>query len=160
MAFKVKKKSKGYGSNEAALNLISYRARSEKEIRTKLIEREFQSEDIDKTIIWLKDYDYLNDEQFAKDLASSRIRVKFWGPLKITQELALKGLSREIIDIALKEYDDDLQKKTTEQALNKWIRKHNLTPPLDDKNSQKAIRHLQSRGFTGQSVFFVINKFK
>lgn len=154
MAFKVKKSSKGYSSNEAALNLISYRARSEKEVRLKLIEREFGLEDIDKTIIWLKDYGYLNDEKFASDLASSRIRVKHWGPLKISQELALKGLSREVISTVLDDYDDVLQKETATQALDKWVRKHNVTPPLDDKNSQKAIRHLQSRGFTGQSVFF------
>ncbi len=155
MAFKTKKKSKDYSSNAAALNLISYRARSEKEVREKLLDRQFLEDEIDKTVLWLKDYGYLNDEQFAIDLSSSRIRVKHWGPLKVGQELMMKGISSAIRDSVLSRYTEDLQASTAACAMEKWIRKHNLTPPLDDKNRQKAMRHLQSRGFTGQSVFKV-----
>lgn len=156
MAFKTKKKSKDYSSNAAALNLISYRARSEKELRERLLERQFLDAEIDKTVLWLKEYGYLNDEQFAEDLSCSRIRVKHWGPLKVTQELMMKGISSTIRNSVLNRYTEDMQVSAATGALEKWIRKHNLTSPLDDKNRQKAIRHLQSRGFTGQSVFKVI----
>lgn len=158
MPFKVKKKTKDYSSNDAALNLISYRARSEREIKEKLLEREFSLDEIDKTVVWLKGLNYLNDEQFAKDLSSSRIRVKHWGPLKVSEELMSKGISRDIISLVLSDYTEEKQIEATTVALNSWLRKKNLTPPppLDEKNKQKAIRHLQSRGFTGQSVFKVI----
>jgi len=159
MPFKVKKKSAGYDSNSAALNLISYRARSEREIRDKLAERNFDAEEIEKTVKWLKGYGYLNDEQFAKDLSSSRVRVKSWGPLKIRQELSHKGLSSDHIQDALGDYDESLQLETSTEAMEKWLRKKGYSPPLDEKERNKAILYLKSRGFTGDIIIKTVKKF-
>ena len=68
---------------ECALALLEFRDRTERELRRKLKEREYSPEEIDETVLFLKEYRYLER----------------------------KGVSREIIDLQLQEenVDEDSQ---------------------------------------------------
>ena len=50
---------------ECALALLEFRDRTEWELRQKLKEREHSAEEIDETVLFLKEYRYLDDEAYA-----------------------------------------------------------------------------------------------
>src|SRR5690554_1602431 len=54
-------------ANNYAINLLSYRARSKKEIEDRLKGKGYEDIIIEKTIEFLKAYKLLNDKSFAKD---------------------------------------------------------------------------------------------
>jgi regulatory protein len=87
----------GPDARREALNLLSYRARSTKELEEKLQAKGFDSYEIKQTVLWLTDAGYLNDEVFARERASSRLRTRNWGTVKIAFDLKTKGISPEIV---------------------------------------------------------------
>jgi regulatory protein len=149
-----------------ALNLLSYRARSVEELRRSLREREFPETSIEETIEWLKEYGYLNDEQFAADLAAGRVRNKNWGVRKITSDLARRGIESEIITKIVTELSGESEESTAERALEKWLQKRfgseENTPalPLDRKVYASAFRHLEARGFSSHLIYTVLAALK
>jgi regulatory protein len=103
-----------------AIKFLSYRARSTKEVEEKLKEKGFGPSEIKQTIVWLTGTGYLNDEVFARERASLRLRVKHWGTMKIASELKTKGIGPEIIGKILGEVNEALETETALKALEKW----------------------------------------
>ena len=78
-----------------ALNLISYRRRSESEIRRRLSER--HSEDvIDLTVERLKEQGLIDDARFAREWCESRMRHSPRSSWAILRELSEKGVPRQV----------------------------------------------------------------
>ncbi|MBR2315402.1 MAG: regulatory protein RecX [Clostridia bacterium] len=89
-----------------AVELISRREHSRKEIITKLTQRsygEVASEVADE----LERLGYLNDERFAAMYAKELKHRKNMGKRRIAQELYLKGISRDIIESVMDEIDEN-----------------------------------------------------
>ena len=86
---------------ECALALLEFRDRTERELRRKLKEREYSTEEIDETVLFLKEYRYLDDAAYAgryiRTCAARKSRRQ------IRADLERKGVSREIIDLQLQE---------------------------------------------------------
>lgn len=80
------------------LHFLSFRPRSEKEVRDNLLKKKASSEIIEKIVAWLKENRFLNDEDFAKWWVEQRARFKPRGIRIIKLELRQKGISQEIID--------------------------------------------------------------
>src|SRR4030065_224759 len=85
----------------ASLRIISYRPRSESELKKKLLEKGFDPADISVAVEYLAGSGYIDDERYAMDLSQSRTRNKGWGPAKIAADLARKGIPQETIASAL-----------------------------------------------------------
>ena len=115
----------------AAFRYLSFRARSEKELRDNLLEKEFSIEEIDAAVTRLKELNYINDRQFASDFVSSRSRNKPKGKKLLIMELKKKGVTIEDVTID----EDELAKIA---MLKKKVFK--------DRN--QAHRFLYSRGFS------------
>lgn len=93
----------------SALNYISYRPRSEKELRENLESKDFNPEDIDEAIEYCIDKDYLNDREFAKSFIRDKINLNKHGSYRIKYELHQKGVSDSIINELLNNEDDDTE---------------------------------------------------
>lgn len=91
---------------EKAVKFISYRPRSEKEVRDNLKKKEITAGLIDEAIARLKRVGLLNDEQFAQMWVESRSHSKPKGTRALKIELRQKGLSREAADAAVAGTDD------------------------------------------------------
>ena len=129
-----------------ALKFLSYRPRSEKEIRDKLRRKKASEEIINKIISRLKENNFLNDEEFAKWWIEQRTNFKPRSVRLIKIELKQKGIDKELIDETIDHLPstiDDLSsaKKLIEKRLPRY---KNLTP---DKKFQKIARYLSSKGF-------------
>ena len=70
-----------------ALNLLSKSVKTEKEIITKLKKRGYVSEIIDKVIFKLKDYGYVNDEEFAEKYINSYSKNKGKSTYTVTRKI-------------------------------------------------------------------------
>ncbi len=90
-----------------ALLFLSYRARSEKEIRQNLHKHEIPEAVIEGTIEQLRREGFANDEQFARAWVENRSLYRPRGTRALRMELRQKGLDDSIIDAALTQIDDE-----------------------------------------------------
>jgi len=145
-------------ANSYALNLLSYRARSEKEIVDKMKEKEYESDVIEKTIKYLYDNKYLDDKLFAEAYARDKINFKKIGKQVLKQELYQKGVDKEIVAEIVEELvDEDIE---YENALNLAIKKRRTSYRKDDKQAlyRKLGAFLQRKGYTYDIVSKVLKE--
>lgn len=126
-----------------ALRFLSYRPRSEQEIRNKLKEKRVEQEIIEKIISKLKDKRFINDEEFAKGWMESRLRFKPRSLRLIKIELKQKGIGPETINNLQFTIDSDLEsaKKLVERKLKR------LKTLSKQEIYEKVGRYLASKGF-------------
>lgn len=88
-------------ARDCALSLLEYRDRTEAEMRRKLKEREYAPEAVEETIYFLKEYHYLDDQEYARKYVRTAGAGKSIRQLR--QSLLSKGISREILDLCFEE---------------------------------------------------------
>lgn len=86
------------GFYNKALKFLSYRPRSEKEVRGNLKKKKASDSTIDLIINKLKEQRFLNDNEFTKWWIEQRTIVKPTGLRVIKMELKQKGIGRELVD--------------------------------------------------------------
>ena len=89
----------------AALRFISYRPRTEAEVRARL-RRHYLQQTIDSVVQSLIDRALIDDSQFARSWADNRYRLKPRSAATIRRELALKGIARTQAEDAVRDLDD------------------------------------------------------
>ncbi|NLZ52419.1 MAG: recombinase RecX [Thermoanaerobacteraceae bacterium] len=134
-------------ANNYALKLLSYRARSEHEIKSQLYQKGYESSIIEETVRYLKKYNYIDDYAFAKALVNDELNLKQSGEALIKQKLFQKGISKEIIQSVLAELLDEEESlaaciKLAEKKLNTSYRDD---APID--KMRKVAAFLQRRGY-------------
>lgn len=90
-----------------SLRFLSFRPRSEKEIRDNLLRKKAPHEVIERIVSSLKEHKFLNDDDFAKWFIDQRLRFRPKGMRIIKMELKQKGISQEIIDDAISKLPTD-----------------------------------------------------
>lgn len=132
---------------ECALALLEFRDRTEWELRQKLKEREYSAEEIDETVLFLKEYRYLDDEAYVGRYIRSCAARK--SRRQIRADLEHKGVSREIIDLQLQEktVDEDSQ-------IRKFLQKKGYVPGkrLEPTEYRRIMGALGRRGFSGEAI--------
>ena len=132
---------------ECALALLEFRDRTERELRQKLKEREYSAEEINETVLFLKEYRYLDDEAYVDRYIRSCAARK--SRRQIRADLEHKGVSREIIDLQLQEktVDEDSQ-------IRKLLQKKGYVPGkrLEPAEYRRIMGALGRRGFSGEAI--------
>lgn len=121
---------------------LSRRDHSIKELKTKLLRKTDNPDWIEEVIIQLQKLGYLNDQRFVENFLDNCHRFKNYGPIRIKQELKLKGIDKEIINIAMLESEFDY----FEAALEHLNKKYNQ-PVEDRKERDRLTRFLINKGF-------------
>lgn len=144
------KKESNFGKNYIrAVDLISRRFRSEKEIRDYAFKKQWTLENRDRVIKRLYDRGYLNDEKFAKSFVRSRAIMKNFSKRKMEMELFKKGIDKKIIDQVMMESEDFDEQKSLKIIVEK---KRSRYP-----DEQKFIRYLMGQGFHYDDIKNVLN---
>ena len=87
-----------------AVKLLAAKPRSVRELRDRLLEKLWTNDEIvDAVVEKLKEYKYLGDEQYARDLAVSKLRQKPQGKRRLQQTMSQKKLDKETVDAAIAE---------------------------------------------------------
>ena len=92
---------------DSAYRYLSYRPRSEAEIRQYLKRRNFDSEVVEKTIAKLKEQKLIDDVAFAQFWKSNRLSFKPKSKRLIVKELKDKKIAPEIIEQVTQNIDDE-----------------------------------------------------
>ncbi|EUJ29124.1 recombination regulator RecX [Listeria floridensis FSL S10-1187] len=110
-----------------AIQFLSHRVRSEKEVRTFLAKHEIAPEQRDAIIQKLVEMDYLDDAEFAKLYVRTQAKTTTKGPKKIERELIEKGIVRELIVESLANYQSDDQEQNALKEASKIARRSRKT---------------------------------
>jgi regulatory protein len=94
-------------ATEAALVFLSYRPRSEKEVRDRLRRGGFEQDAIEHVIARLHEWRYLDDADFARRWVENRTAHRPRGRRLLQQELRHKGIDVEIAREAIDDADLD-----------------------------------------------------
>lgn len=99
----------------------------------------------------LRSLNYLNDASFARGWALTRVRDRAFGPRRIEQELIHKGVSRPLIQAALREAFDQVDEaEPARRLLMRHFKESDLTDP---KTLRRAAAFLRRRGYGSNVVF-------
>lgn len=130
----------------AAMSLLARREHSRLELKQKLLRRFASTELIDTVVQNLADEALQSDDRFAESFVSVR-RGKGQGPVRIANELKLRGVDEAIVG----RYLDPDDSEWVEIAKSVCLRKYGV---LGSKVAQRAkqMRFLQYRGFTSEQI--------
>lgn len=137
-----------------ALRIVERSFKTEKEMRDKLKEKEYTDNQIEKTIEFLKEYKFINDESYVNAYINDKLSSR--GRQKIKYDLIRKGINRNLIDEKLSNIDSDDEKNT---ALNLAKKKYNSIKKSENdiyKINGKLYRFLMSKGYNYELVKDVV----
>lgn len=152
---------------QKAIQFLSYRPRSEKEVRDKLlrhsgkrVRRAHPESDsindlgviIDQVIEKLKQQKFINDEEFARMWIEQRTQFKPRSMRVIKMELKQKGISQEIIESRIKnqELSEDTDLKQAKRLVQKRMQRYK---GLEKRELyEKLGRFLASKGFDWDTI--------
>jgi len=130
---------------DAALNFLSFRPRSEREMRRYLSQRGMGPEEADSMIAEFKRLDLINDEAFARFWTENRRRFRPRGDRLLTAELMQKGVDRETIDTVTSGDDAPDQEALALDAARPFLRR---VEHLEWREFRERLgNHLVRRGF-------------
>ncbi|HET8674616.1 MAG TPA: RecX family transcriptional regulator [Blastocatellia bacterium] len=131
----------------AALKILASRARSENQLRERLLAKPWADrEAVEDCITRLKELGYVNDSRFAHSYASSRLSLRAVGRGRLARELRAKRVSGRTIDEALDLVFDEVgEDSLIDRAIRKRIRTHGR--PTDRASAKRMFDHLVRLGF-------------
>jgi len=137
-----------------AFLLLKFRLRSENELKVRLKQKGFSEELAASTVSFLKDKEFIDDRIFAKGWVFSRLKRPL-GLRKIKQELAQKGVAKEIVQDALAQANDNYsESQIVSQLAKQRFSKLKGIDPL--KAKARVYGYLMRRGFSPDIIIEVI----
>lgn len=125
-----------------ALSLLSYKPRTEREMRDKLKENEYDDEIIGVTLERLISLGYINDYDYAITYIESRLST--YGMYRIKSDLFRKGIASEIVDRASSDCDVDQSDEIRELFAKKLKSCDGLT---NEKRYNRVMSYMLRKGF-------------
>ena len=130
---------------DSALRIIERSYKTEKEVRDKLSLKGYEDNAINKSIEFLKEYNFINDIKYTKAFIKDKLNSS--GSNKIKYTLIQKGISKELIEEELSNLNEDNEKKV---AIDLAKKKFMIIKKRENDNykiSGKLYRYLLSKGY-------------
>ena len=129
---------------ERAVEVLSHKERTAAELGAWLAGRGFEPAEIEAAVELLVETGGLDDERFARQFASDKRELRGWGPERIREALAGRGLERGLIASAIAEDHPDQLRR----ALALLERRGEA--PLDEAARGRALAFLARRGYDSE----------
>lgn len=137
----------GKRAKKRALHLLEQMDRTEAGLREKLETGGYPAECIEEAISYVKRFHYLDDARYAQNYV--RYKGEKMSRMQIKQKLSAKGISREIIDLALEEqYQGDETSQIQKLLEKRGYSRENC----EQKEFQRTYQFLMRRGFRSSDV--------
>ena len=134
-----------------AMELLSRRPMSEKELVDKLIRKGEDEEAARDCARWLREEGFLNDESYAAAVAR-HYAAKGYGPGRVRAELSRRGVDRELWDGTIEAMPENTEK------LDRFIAAR-LTDPEDREQIRKVSAALYRRGYSWEEIRSALRRF-
>ncbi len=138
-------------ARDRALELISRRLMSQKEVRDKLMQKGVDEDAADYSVSWLSDHGFLNDESYAAAIAR-HYAAKGYGAGRVRSELSRRGVDRELWDEAVEHMPE------TDGKLEKFISAR-LKDPTDRDQIRKVSAALFRRGYSWEEIRTALRRY-
>ncbi|MBQ8807853.1 MAG: regulatory protein RecX [Clostridia bacterium] len=142
-------------SRDYALKLIEFRDRTEKEIRDKLLQKGYDTNETEDEIEFLKNYGYINDMRYAKHFTADAINIKKWGKIRIRAELLKRGIDREITDNTI---EDAFEEADDERVFAQMQTRFKNSDFSNMKERTRIFNFFMRRGYTSEEIKGAMNK--
>jgi regulatory protein len=147
-----------WSAREAALSLLSYRARSRGELEQRLQRKGYPPEVVERCLTELEDRGLVDDASFAASFVRDRIRGKPKGERRISQELRARGIDRTTAGSVISEVmeaENVTEVELARAAADRW-RSRPGEEPL--RARRRLYGFLMRRGFSGEAVRAVLEE--
>jgi len=136
--------AEGEKATAAALTFVSYRPRSEREVRDRLRQKAYAPAAIDYAIEKMRGWRYLDDTAFAEFWVENRSEHAPRGKRALQSELRAKGVDREVVERVLDETEIDEYAAALEVASK---RMRSLSSYDEETQRRRLSAFLARRGF-------------
>ena len=136
---------------ERALELISRRPMSRKELRDKLLQKGETEATAEYCAWWLEENGFLNDESYAAAVAR-HYAAKGYGPGRVRAELSRRGVAREYWEDAMEAMPEP------DEKLDRFIASR-LKDPSDRTQVQKITNALYRRGYSWEEIRSALRRY-
>lgn len=143
-------------AKQTAYNYIAYKPRTESQVRTKLKEKSFPKEAIDKSIEFLYEFKYLDDEKYALDFVRNYLNLKGAGKIKLAVELKKRGISQELINNAIQTHFPEDAAVLAMDTANAYLKK--ISYKTMDKQKNSLRNFLLRQGFEYNTINTTMNE--
>jgi len=135
-----------------ALRYLSYRDRSKWELSQYLGKKEHSPPVIQKTLDYLAELNYVDDQRFALQWGQYKINKNKIGKNRLYVELLGKGVNKEIIEgIVSTLYEENPEMElAVECARKKWFA---LKSFEEKKKKRLLVQYLQRKGFSSNIIY-------
>jgi regulatory protein len=140
-------------AKDCAVKLLAVRDRSEKEIRSKLSEKEYSEEETEEAIAFCREYGYINDERYAAHFVHDACEIKKFGKTRIKNELKRKGVAQETVEEALSEIENE-----DELLISEMKRRFSDADFSDEKVKRRVLGFFVRRGFSVRDVIHAMGE--
>ena len=127
---------------DLALRALSYKERTESELRSWLAEREVAEVEIEEVIALLIEARAIDDGSFALRYAEDKRSLAGWGPDRISAALMSRGVGRAHIEAALEGEDSEAQLERAVALLG-----DRGMSCVDERERERALGLLVRRGY-------------
>ncbi len=139
-------------AKERALNLLSYRDRTAKQLFDRLKEKTDEASAA-QAVERMEELGLVDDVRYAGRLSRDLWNLKHYGPQRIRQELLQKGIDRQVAQEAVQELMEgvDLQQELQELVLRRYL-------PLlhNEKDVKRLINRLLRMGYRYEDILPVL----
>jgi regulatory protein len=132
-------------------HFCAYQERCHEEVVSKLWSMKMDSEEIDQIIVHLIEHNFLNEARFACSFARGKHRIKYWGKIRITNELKFRKIGQNLINLALKEITPEEYIATFDHLAERNWKSIPETNAL--KKRKKFCDYMLRRGFESNLIY-------
>ncbi|MCQ2492488.1 MAG: recombination regulator RecX [Lachnospiraceae bacterium] len=138
-----------------ALGLLQYRNRTCKELRDKLSQNGYPEIIVARVMQFLIDYGFLDDEAYTRSYIELKSGRK--SRLQLQQELARKGISRELFQSIWEEQPEDFEEEGLRIAMEKRMRSKG---PVTKENFQKHYGYFARKGYSSGRIINMLKEYQ
>lgn len=140
------------GRREKAIELLSRKPQSRKELEDKLAQWEAGEEEISSLCDRMEELGYLNDADYAARVVR-HYSEKGYGVRKLRDELYRRGVPRDLWDAALE------QAQTPDEAIDAFVQKKLAGKQPDRKELKKVSDALARRGYRWSDISAALSRY-
>lgn len=143
--------------HEYAVQSLGRRMRTVAELirlmRNKVEHGESGQTKIDRVIVRLKEYGFINDADYAANYARLRQENASFGKRRVQRDLAQKGVKAEVISETLDAVYEDVSE---EELARRHLERKGVKQPVDEKSAARVMRMLIRAGFSTGVIFKIL----
>ena len=148
-------------ARETALRYLSIRSRSEEEIKRHLKGKAISEEEIEETLMFLREAEFVNDESYCYAYTENAI-AKGKGSAWIEVKLKERGLASALLRACLEEcLPAEREKELAIEVGERFLESLPARPEApDDPAGAKLARRLASRGFRPATIHATLSHYR